>query len=73
MIFISMTIIYELHQNVLPMKIALLHRTHVDPIFVSVGQRTNAQEDPMYVQLGNANVVKTMNVHLQSIVLLENA
>ena len=55
------------------MKIALEHRTHVDPIFVSVGQRTNAQEDPMYVQLGNANVVKTMNVHLQSIVLLENA
>ena len=55
------------------MTIALAYQTHANLMFVTVGQRTNALEEAIHVQLENANVVRTMNVRLQNFVLLGNA
>ena len=58
-----MTNIFELHQNVWLMTIALVTRTHANLMFVSADQRKNAQENLIYVEMDSADVVRMMNVH----------
>ena len=58
------------------MEIALVHRTHRIPAnltFATAGQKINAPEYPIHVQLDNVNVTRMINVHLQEHVRLENA
>ena len=69
----SKTNIFEFYQNALTMRIALVHQTHANLMFVTVGQKTNALEQLIHVQPENANVVRRMNVPLQKFVLLGNA
>ena len=45
------------------MKIAMVHRTHANLVFVTVDQMRNAMNEPIHVQLDNANVVLMMNVY----------
>ena len=71
-ICLSMTDILKLHQNALLTMIALVHRTHANLTFAGVGLRVNALEESIHVHLGNANVVKTMNAHIQNLALLVN-
>ena len=65
--------IFKIHQNVLPMMIALARRTYANLTFVSVDHETNAVKELIHVKLDNANVAIMMNVHLQNIVLLGTA
>ena len=55
------------------MKIALVHRIHVNPIFATVDQKRNAPYDQIHVQLGNVNVARMTNVHLHYCVLWGSA
>ena len=55
------------------MKIALAHRTHAIQVFVTVEPKKSALEGAIRVNLGDANAVHLVNVHLQKRVIMENA
>ena len=63
----------RLYQNVIPTKIAMMHRTHANLAFVTVDQKINALERPIHVQMGNANAEKITNVHPPKYVKMANA
>ena len=69
-----MITLFKSNQNVLRILTVRAHRTHANLAFVTVGQRRNAVlEEPIHVQLGNANAGKIMSVYPQKRVRLENA
>ena len=70
MIFVNLTNMLYLHQNVLPMKIVLAQRTLAILIFATVDQMQNALEVRIHVQLGNVNVASMKNVHPQKLAFM---
>ena len=65
-----MTNKFKPYQNVMPMKIAMVHRTHANLAFVTVDQMRNALNEPIHVQLDTVNVVLMMSAYPQKLALL---